>query len=200
MIECRVAEDRKILVQSLGLALLIELLVITVAGWQSHWLVEPKKTGLDTASFIEAQMLEIPQEAHLVERLKPVATAPYEAVLSKKVSQGREAKPDETQNQNENQTDSGAQLAANHGPVATFSPTPRIPSYLQDKELHASAIIDFFVSAEGITTPRLVGSSGNEELDSIAIETAKKWRFSPAEKTHQPLDAKVRLRIVFEVQ
>jgi len=75
-----------------------------------------------------------------------------------------------------------------------------IPSYLQDQNFKTSVVIDFFVSALGSVTPKLVGSSGNEELDALALNTAKKWQFRAAEKDHHTIDSKVRLRIIFEVK
>jgi TonB family protein len=61
-------------------------------------------------------------------------------------------------------------------------------------------VIDFFVDSQGESTPRLVGSSGNEELDAITLATVKKWQFRPAEQDGKPIDAKTRLRVEFEVQ
>ena len=192
--------ERKILVASGAVALAIEFIVLIMAGWNGHWLSHPQKTSVDTSNYIEAQIFEIPEETHLVEQSKPIAPAKHEMTISKVVDKGREAKPDENKIQDENQTQSGAPLAPTHGPVAIFSPSPHIPAYLQDKELHVSVVIDFLVSALGQSTPRLVGSSGNEELDAIALEAAQKWQFRPGEKDHHPIDAKVRLRIVFEVK
>lgn len=189
--------------RGLGLALIagvvIESFLLTLAGWNSHWLAHPQAPPTDS-NFIEAQIFEVPVESHLVEPSKPLTRAKPEVALSKAVAKGRSALPSEAQTDEQNQTAGGSTLAASHGPVAIFSPSPVIPSYLQDKDLHASVVIDFLVSAQGQTTARLVGSSGNEELDAIALTTAKKWQFKPGEKDHQAIDSKVRLRIVFEVK
>ena len=192
-------DDRRVLLGCAAVALALELMLLIVLGWSRHWLSHPQKAD-DISNFIEAQIFELPPEAHLIDQIKPLAPVKHEVAISKKVNQGRETKPDENKIQDENQTESGAKLAPTHGPVAVFSPSPHIPSYLQDKELHVSVVIDFFVSALGSTMPRLVGSSGNEELDAIALEAANKWRFRAAEKDHHPTDSKVRLRIVFDVQ
>jgi len=188
--------ERKLLRRSLVAALIFELLALTAFGTNWHWLAHPPKTD-DTSNFIEAQIFELPPEAQLME--KTAVHAKPEVTISKTPNKGREAKPDEKV-QEENQTQSGSQLAPTHGPVAIFSPSPKIPAYLQDKDLHTSVVIDFFVTAQGIATPRLVGSSSNEELDAIALAAAKKWQFRAAEKDHLPIDSKVRLRIMFEVQ
>ena len=91
-------------------------------------------------------------------------------------------------------------LASTHGPVALYAPPPQIPVYLQDQDIKTHVIIDFLVNQQGGTNPRLVSSSGNEELDAIALETAKKWIFRPAEKDGKKIESKVRLRIIFVVQ
>lgn len=185
---------------SAGIALLIEAVALTLAGWNGHWMVHPKKSA-DTSNFIEAQVYEAPKETHLVDQAKPVAApARHEVTLSKIPNHGRQAKPEESKIQEENQTESGPKYAPTHGPIAIFSPPPVIPSYMQDRDLKASVVIDFLVSGQGNTTPRLVGSSGDEELDAIALAAVKKWQFRPAESDHHPIDSKVRLRIVFEVK
>jgi TonB family protein len=181
-------------------AFLIEASLLMAVGWNGHWLAHPKATTEASDQFIEAQIFELPPDAQLVEKTKPPSTAKSEATLSKVAQQGRQSSLEENKVPEENQTHGGSELTPTHGPMAVYSPSPHIPSYLQEKELHVSVVIDFFVSALGHATPRLVGSSGNEELDAIAIEAAKKWQFRPAEKDHRPIDAKVRLRILFEVQ
>ena len=178
-------------------AIVLEYLLLTGIGIQQHWLAHPQPTiGLDASKFIEAQVFQIPKESHLMEEKKVSAPKPKEVAISKKVGEGKkaEAKPEE-----ENQTDSGPKMAANHGPVAIVAPLPEIPAYLRDKDISASVVIEFLVNNQGAATPRLIGSSGNEELDAIALRTVTQWQFKPAEQDHKPIDAKVRLRINFQV-
>jgi TonB family protein len=184
------------------IAFALEATTLVVVGTYQHWMVHPKKAD-DSARFVEAEMVQLPKEIPVLQEEKPVAPpkAP-EPVLSKVPTQGRQAKDDEKKamEDQKNQTASPhTQLGPTHGPVAVFSPSPAIPSYMQDKDLRANVVIDFYITALGAVTPRLVGSSGNEELDAIAIGTAKKWQFRPAEKDHQAIDSKVRLRILFDV-
>jgi TonB family protein len=192
-------ENPRIIWGAVLVALAVEALLLVVVGNREAFLGRPTKAA-DESNFIEAQVF-VPQDTHLVEQTKPVAApAKPEVAISKDPNKGRVAKPDEKVAPEENKTEGGPQLAPTHGPVAIFSPSPKIPPSLQEGDLHASVVIDFFVAADGTATPRLVGSSGNEELDAIAIDTAKKWRFHAAEQDHKALDAKVRLRILFEVQ
>jgi TonB family protein len=196
--------DSKILWICAASAFVIEFLILTSVGIGQHWLAHPQKnSGLDQDKFLEATMMQLPEDAHLEEE-KPIekAPAPKEIAISKKPDQGRKAKPNENpvEEKNQTQASNNVSLGPTHGPVAVFAPPPVIPSYLQNQELKASVVIDFFITGQGAVMPKLVGSSGNDELDAIAINTAKKWQFRAAEKDHKPVDSKVRLRIVFQVQ
>jgi TonB family protein len=191
-------ESRRVTWAAVGVALLVEAVLLVAVGTHESWLGHRAKTT-DESNFVEAQVF-VPEQTHLVEEKPQAAPAKPEATISKVPNKGREAKPEEKAAPEENKTENGPQLAPTHGPVAIFSPAPKIPAYLQEADLHASVVIDFFVAADGTASPRLVGSSGNEELDAIALESVKKWRFHAAEQDHHPLDAKVRLRINFEVQ
>ncbi|HJT24251.1 MAG TPA: energy transducer TonB, partial [bacterium] len=99
----------------------------------------------------------------------------------------------------QNQVNAEPNFGPDHGAVAVYSPAPVIPAYLRNQNLQASVVIEFFVTAQGQATPRLLDSSGNDELDAIALDTVKKWEFKPAVKNNAPLDSKSRLRIRFEV-
>jgi TonB family protein len=201
-----VTEDRSthpILIKSAGVSFLILTLILIGMGIQNHWLVHPTaQKGLDESRFIEAEMVQIPEEARLVEQNKPAAeVSKPETTLSKVPGQGKPTPEGKTQLEEENRTESGPPpVARNHGPVAVYSPPPVIPTYLQNQEFKTHVVIDFYVTSEGASSPRLVGTSGNEELDAIALSAAKKWQFRPAEQEGKPIDSKVRLRIVFEVK
>jgi TonB family protein len=178
----------------------IEAAILTAVGWKGHWLAHPVKDQFLDDHFLEAQIYEMPKVAHLHAPTEavPVPKQAAETTLSKDPSRGKSSSPAPVTEQN--QTQQGSGLPADHGPITTYSPSPQIPSYLQDKDLHVTAVIDFFVLKTGQTIVRLVGSSGNEELDALAVTTAQTWKFLPAETNHQPVDSKVRLRIVFRVQ
>ncbi|PWU10752.1 MAG: hypothetical protein C5B47_01770, partial [Verrucomicrobia bacterium] len=124
--------ERRTLGFSLLVALLIESCLLTIFGWHNHWLAHPVQSDSHTGKFIEAQIFELPPEAQLTEKTKAPAPAKAEATISKVPNKGREAKPDEGKIQEENQTQPGAQTAPTHGPVAVFSPAPKIPTYLQE--------------------------------------------------------------------
>ncbi len=182
-------------------AFVIEACALTLMGWHEHWLAHPHTTELDTTHFVEAQIFEVPVESHLVE-VKKVARpvkAKAEIALSKTPNQGKVSPLPQKTLDEENQTESGTKSAPTHGPIAVFAPPPVIPSYLQNREFKTAVAIDFYVNAKGGVTTRLVGPSGNDELDAIALEAVKKWIFRPAENEHQAIDSKIRLRILFVV-
>lgn len=182
-------------------AFVILAVAVTLMGWDQHWLSHPHSTALDTSSFIDAQIFEVPAETHLVDEKKTAAPtkARAEVALSKVPQKGKPSPAKQEVADEENQTDPGTKSAATHGPVAIHAPPPVIPEYLRHRDIKAYVLIDFFVNAKGGVVTRLVGPSGDEELDAIALEAVKKWIFRPAEKDHQPIDSKVRLKIVFVV-
>lgn len=199
--------DFRVLVRCAGIAILIELCILEMLGWHVHWFAHPQKTkGLDPTSFIEAEMVTIPEVAELVSAA-PTETVAPEAVISKVVNKGRKATPADKisitkSDQNVTKASPGvdASLGPSHGPVAVYAPSPIIPPYLTNQNLNRTVVIEFFITANAGVIPRLIVSSDNEELDAIAVSTAKKWQFHPAEQEHKPVDSKVRLRIVFEVK
>jgi TonB family protein len=177
-------------------ALILEAAALALLGLsQSRWLSHLGR-AVEAADYIEAQVMSLPEEAHLVSR--DAAAAAPEEVLSKVAGRGKKAKPGQKL-EDKNQTQAGPALGATHGAVALYAPAPVIPPYLRDRELKASVVIEFLVSAQGQAEPRLLGSSGSEELDAIALSTVRKWRFAPAEQEHHPVDSKTRLKILFEV-
>jgi TonB family protein len=190
--------DSKVIPKALALAVVVEFLLLTFFGIQSHWIAHPPKSD-NEAQFIEAEVFEAPKLEHLVESKPIQAPAQHEAVLSKVPGQGKKAK-ETTHLEEKNQTTSSDRpLPPTHGPLAVYAPPPSIPDYLRERDLNVSAVIDFYITAQGQVNPRLVGSTGNEELDALAIATAKKWQFRPAEQNHKSVDSKIRLRIVFSV-
>jgi TonB family protein len=177
-------------------ALILEAVALALLGFsQSHWLSHLSRST-EAADYIEAQVMSLPEEAHLVSQ--DAAAASPEEALSKVAGKGKKAKPGQKL-EDKNQTQAGPALGATHGAVALYAPAPVIPPYLRDQQLEASVVIEFLVSADGQAVPRLLGSSGSEELDAIALSTVRKWRFAPAEQEHHPVASKTRLKILFEV-
>jgi protein TonB len=198
-----IKDDKRVLVGAAALAIAFEVTLIICVSEFERFAPAPFKPKASETQFIETEIVKLPEPPQPKLRSKEALPSPAkpEAVLSKDPNKGRKAKPNETEHLTDsNQTQAEAPLPPTHGAVALSTPSPVIPPYLRDRELKSSVVIEFQITSEGSVTPKLLGSSGNEELDQIAISTAKKWRFRPAEKDGHPIDAKVRLRIVFEVQ
>ncbi len=192
--------ESKILVKAFFLAALVEFSILTAFGIQEHWLAHPQKEGLDESKFIQAEVFQPPPEGHLTEVKRTAAPRVHERVISKTTTTTKAQRiSTPAAVEEKNQTVAGPQALANHGPVALVAPAPSIPSYLRDKDINSSVVIEFLVNSQGTAVPRLIGSSGNDELDVIALNAAKQWRFRPAEQNHQAIDSKIRLRINFDV-
>ena len=156
------------------------------------------KKPFDSADYIEAQIVQLPANAHLTGAA--AVKDEDEVVFSHKQSRKKvEKKEPPKAPEQQNQIDAGPALGPTHGPVAFYAPAPVIPAYLRDQNLKTSVVIEFLISAQGGVIPRLLDSSGNDELDAIALKTASRWQFKPAAKENVPVDSKTRLRILFEV-
>lgn len=189
------AEDRRQLSKAAGIALAIELSFFIALGL-GHLPIF--RNPFDSAQYVDAQILQLPPDTHLT---GVTATKDDdEIVFNPKRRHPKPIQKKEPPKQPEqNQVNAGPDLGPTHGPVALYSPAPVIPAYLRNQNLKTNVVIEFFISAQGQVTPRLLDSSGNDELDSIALATVKKWQFKPAASNNVPIDSKTRLRIVFEV-
>jgi protein TonB len=84
--------------------------------------------------------------------------------------------------------------------VPTSSPQPTIPDDLRADALDKTFVAEFMVGADGTPTEvKVAQSTGNDELDRIALATARQWRFKPATRDGQPIESRVRLHIEFQV-
>lgn len=156
------------------------------------------RNRFDSANYVEAQIVQLPANAHLTGTT--AVKDDEEIVFSRKQSHKKKTeKKEQPKAPEQNQVEAGPQLGPTHGPVALYAPEPVIPVYLRNQNLKANVVIEFLITAQGAVTPRLLDTSGNDELDAIAIKTASKWQFKPAAQDNVPVDSKTRLRITFEV-
>jgi TonB family protein len=80
-------------------------------------------------------------------------------------------------------------------------PQPAIPDDLLTEDLSKDYIAELEVGPDGVpTSAKTVQSTGIDELDRVALDTARKWRFSPATLGGAPTDQTVRVKIQFRVQ
>ncbi|HZT40975.1 MAG TPA: energy transducer TonB [Chthonomonadaceae bacterium] len=85
-------------------------------------------------------------------------------------------------------------------PLPNHSPQPTIPDDLRGDALDKSCTAEFTVEPDGTPSDvKIVQSTGYDELDRIALDTARQWRFKPATRDGQPVQSQVRLHIEFQV-
>ncbi len=189
-------QDAKRLRQAATWAVVLEALVF-IALDLGH--LPFLRNPFNSTDYVEAQIIQLPPNAHLTGA--QAVKDEDEVVFSHKENHRKKAEkkaPPKTA-EPQNQVEAGPSLGPTHGPVAFYAPAPVIPTYLRDQNLKTSVVIEFLITAQGQVTPRLLDSSGNDELDAIALKTASKWQFKPAAKDNTPVDSKTRLRILFEV-
>jgi periplasmic protein TonB len=86
-------------------------------------------------------------------------------------------------------------------PAIAYGPQPTIPDDLRDEALDKSFVAEFSVGADGVpTNVKTAQSTGIAELDDIALEAARKWRFKPAMLDGASVDSRVRLIVEFKVE
>lgn len=82
----------------------------------------------------------------------------------------------------------------------TFAPQPAIPDDLRNTALDTTVVVEIVVDENGSTADvKLTKPTGNDELDRLALDTARKWKFKPALRDGQPVQSRVRLHIEFQV-
>jgi protein TonB len=83
----------------------------------------------------------------------------------------------------------------------TAQPQPVIPDDLRSEELSKDFVAELQVGEDGIpTSVKTVQSTGIDELDRLALDAARKWRFTPATLGGVPTAQTVRITMQFRVQ
>jgi protein TonB len=80
------------------------------------------------------------------------------------------------------------------------NPPPPNPRAARRNGEQGTVTLRVLVSADGLATQvELERSSGSSTLDAVACETVKNWRFSPARRAGDPMDAWVIVPVVFRL-
>jgi protein TonB len=83
---------------------------------------------------------------------------------------------------------------------ADSQPKPQIPDDLRTEALDKTCVAEFTVGPDGApTNVKITQSTGNNELDRLALDAARKWKFKPATRDGQPIQSQVRLHVEFQV-
>ncbi len=85
-------------------------------------------------------------------------------------------------------------------PMDEHQPQPTIPDDLRSEALDRACIVEFVVGTDGRpTSVHITASSNNQQLDQLALQAARQWRFRPATRDGRPVEGKVRLHLEFQV-
>ena len=95
----------------------------------------------------------------------------------------------------------GADSSSNFSPPqAVFSPEPVIPEHLHEQCFKSCCIAKFMVAPTGKTTVQLVSTSGSSEVDEIALETLRRWKFKPATLDGAAVEGSKKVQIEFKIE
>jgi TonB family protein len=81
-----------------------------------------------------------------------------------------------------------------------YSPEPEISPELKEQCFKSCCIAKFLINAEGQTSVQLLTSSGSSEVDEIAIDTLRRWKFKPAQLDGKPVESSRKIRVEFEIE
>ncbi len=76
---------------------------------------------------------------------------------------------------------------------------PEIPDDLRDSDLDAQFRALFTVHPDGTADVKMVSSTGSNELDQLAMQAAREWKFRPALHDGRPVESYLRLYVEFQV-
>jgi len=86
-------------------------------------------------------------------------------------------------------------------PTIADGPEPSIPDDLRDDVLDKTFIAEFVVGPDGVPkSVQTAQSTGVDELDRIALDAARHWRFHPATLDGVGVESHVRLQVEFKVE
>ena len=93
-----------------------------------------------------------------------------------------------------------AATAADSAPRLLSSPPPRYPREAQRRGASGTVLLRVHVGTDGSPASiDLVQGSGSRELDRAAFDAVRRWRFAPAMRGGQPVEAAVQVPITFNL-
>jgi TonB family protein len=85
----------------------------------------------------------------------------------------------------------------NHPPHAVFSPAPDYPASSSRSGVQGTVLIGFVVGIDGLPHDLKIVASVDKDLDKKALEAVQQWRFEPAVKDGQPVEAPLEVSVSF---
>ncbi len=120
-------------------------------------------------------------------QVAPEPTAPAPTPTAQPTSVAREEAPQVTQ----------PEFAA----VYLRNTKPRYPASARRNGESGTVLLKVLVTREGLSSRvELENSSGSNVLDQLALETVKRWRFTPAQRGGDPVESWVRVPIEFRLE
>lgn len=83
---------------------------------------------------------------------------------------------------------------------ATYSPEPEIPAHLQEECFCSYCIAKFSIKPSGASSVQLLTSSGSAEVDELALETLRRWKFKPATMDGAPIEGTRKIKVEFKIE
>jgi len=82
----------------------------------------------------------------------------------------------------------------------SYHPEPEISPELHEQCFKSSCVAKFVIKKDGQTSVSLLSSSGSQEVDDIALNTLRHWKFKPATLDGQAVDSSRKIKVEFEVE
>ncbi len=79
-------------------------------------------------------------------------------------------------------------------------PKPEIPAELHEQCFKSCCLAKFTIKRDGVSSVKLLSSTGSTEVDEIAVSTLQRWKFKPATVNGKPVESAKKIKVEFEVE
>lgn len=84
-------------------------------------------------------------------------------------------------------------------PRAIFSPNPRYSEKARNAHQQGTVVLWLIVENDGLPSNVKVARSLNPDLNQLAIDAVKKWKFAPATKEGKPVAVMINVEVTFRL-
>lgn len=84
-------------------------------------------------------------------------------------------------------------------PRMNYSPEPDYPNKERKAKHQGTVFLALVVGADGLPRDIVVSRSLSHDFDKAAIDSVKRWRFSPATKEGKPVAAEIKVEVAFRL-